>query len=192
MTDLSWETLESTVAYTCDGFDIVNEQVRLPDGTTAEFDYLSETESVVILPFTGSGEDTDNEVVVIEEWRQAVRRVNRGLPAGTMESGEEPATAVRRELREETGYEAGEIEHLTTVEPANGYADSVFHYYAAYDCEPTGSQQLDADESIEVTTASFPELLDTVESGDLRDGRSTQGILHYALFEQPSSPHQTS
>jgi ADP-ribose pyrophosphatase len=184
MTDLSWETLESTVAYTCDGFDIVNEQVRLPDGTTAEFDYLSETESVVILPFTGSGGDTDDEVVVIEEWRQAVRRVNRGLPAGTMEPGEQPATAVRRELREETGYEAGEIEHLTTVEPANGYADSVFHYYVAYDCEQTGSQRLDTDESIEVTTASFPGLLEAAESGELRDGRSTQGVLHYALFER--------
>jgi len=184
MTDLSWQTLESETAYSCAGFDIVNEQVRLPDGTTAEFDYLSETESVVILPFTGSGADTDDEVVIIEEWRQAVRRVNRGLPAGTMEPGEEPATAVHRELREETGYEAGEIEHLTTVEPANGYADSVFHYYAAYDCVRATEQQLDTDESIAVGTTTFDTLLDDVGSGDLRDGRSTQGILHYALFER--------
>lgn len=182
MADLSWETLESETAYSCAGFDIVNEQVRLPDGTTAEFDYLSETESVVVLPFTESGTDTDEEVVVIEEWRQAVRRVNRGLPAGTIESDEEPATAVRRELREETGYEAGEIEHLTTVEPANGYADSVFHYYAAYDCEQVSEQQLDTDESIAVETTTFGTLLDDVGSGDLRDGRSALGVLHFLAF----------
>lgn len=177
--NLSWETLQSQVAYTCDGFDVVNEQVRLPDGTTAEFDYLSEDESVVILPFT-----TDGDVVVIEEWRQAVRRRNRGLPAGGLEGDEDVEAAVHRELREETGYEAGDIEHLTTVEPANGYSDSVFHYYAAYDCELTDDQDLDVDESISVTTASFEDLVDAVETGELQDGRSSQGILYYALFER--------
>lgn len=179
MADLSWETLDSDVAYTCDGFDIVNERVRLPDGTKTEFDYLSEEESVVILPFTPEG-----DVVLIEEWRQAVKRRNRGLPAGGLEGEETPDEAVHRELREETGHESTDIEHLTAVEPANGFSDAVFHYYAAYDCEPAGSQDLDADESIEVTASSFAEVLDAVREGELQDGRSAYGILHYALFER--------
>ncbi len=49
---LAWETLESRVAYSCPGFDIVNESVQLPDGTETEFDYLSEPPSVCVLPFT--------------------------------------------------------------------------------------------------------------------------------------------
>jgi len=177
MSDLAWETLSEGVAYSCDGFDVISQSVRLPDSTEAEFDYLSETESVVILPFRAEG-----DVVVIEEWRQAVERRNRGLPAGTLDPGEEPAAAAHRELREETGHEADDAAHLTTVEPANGYADSVFHYFVAEGCERVGGQSLDVDESIEVTTAAFDDLLADVRDGELRDGRSAFGVCYYELF----------
>jgi ADP-ribose pyrophosphatase len=123
MTDLAWDPLDETVRYTCPGFDIVREDVRLPNGTETDFDYLSEQESVVVLLFTPEG-----VVVTIEEWRHAVQRVNHGLPAGMIEPGEKPERAAHRELGEETRYEAEELEHMTTVEPANGFADAVFHY----------------------------------------------------------------
>jgi len=177
MTELQWEIRSEQVAYSCEGFDVVNQQVRLPDGTETEFDYLSETESVVILPF-----NTDDEVVVIEEWRQAVERVNRGLPAGNLEPGEDPAEAVHRELKEETGHKAAEIEHLTTVEPANGYSDSVFHYFVAEGCAPAGDQSLDYDESIEVATADYEDLLADIRDDEFPDGRSAFGICYYELF----------
>jgi len=177
--DLAWETLATETAYTCDGFDIFNQSVRLPDGTTAEFDYLSESEAVVILPFT-----PDGDVVVIDEWRQPVERVNRGLPAGSIEpEDDDPTAAAHRELVEETGHEAGAMEHLTSVEPANGFADSYFHYFVAHDCEPTAEQRLDDNESIRVDTASFDDLAESVRTGDLQDGRSAFAVLHYALFE---------
>ena len=178
MDDLAWETLSTHTSYTCEGFDVVTDDVRLPDGTETDFDYLSEDDSVVILPF-----DADGNVVVIEEWRQAVGRVNRGLPAGTLEAGEDPATAAHRELAEETGHEAGDIEPLTTVEPANGFADSVFHYFVARGCEPTADQTLDYNESIRVDTAAFDDLREAARTDDLRDGRTMLAVLYYALFE---------
>jgi ADP-ribose pyrophosphatase len=178
--DLAWETESADIAYSCPGFDIVHEDVTLPDGTETDFDFLREGDSVVILPLT-----TDGEVVVIEEWRQAVKRVNRALPAGSVEqSDDSPRAAVDRELREETGYEADSVRHLYTAEPANGYADSVFHYFLAEGCTPTGRQDLDFNESIRVETTAFDDLLASVQRGELRDGRSAVGIMHYALFER--------
>lgn len=177
MSKLAWETVDAEVVYSCAGFDVVNQRVRLPDGTEAPFDYISESESVVILPFR-----PDGDVVVIEEWRQAVGRVNHGLPAGTLESDEQPVDAVDRELQEETGYEAGTVSHLTTVEPSNGFADSVFHYFLAEDCTQTSKQSLDTDETIRVSTTEFESLLSAVEDGSLRDGRSAYGITYYELF----------
>jgi ADP-ribose pyrophosphatase len=180
MTDdgLSWELLDSRTAYSCPGFDIVNERVRLADGTETDFDYLAEGESVVILPLT-----PDGEVVVIEEWRQAVKRVNFGLPAGSVEQTDDDlAAAARRELAEETGYEAGSVEHLTTVEPANGFADAVFHYYLAEGCTPTAERNLDYNESIEVSTTTVAELVEAVASDDLRDGRTALAVLYYETF----------
>ncbi|WP_246983652.1 NUDIX hydrolase [Halorientalis marina] len=176
--ELAWETLYGETAYICPGFDVQREQIRLPDGTESDFDYLSDSASVVVVPVTADG-----EVVVIEEWRQAVKRVNRGLPAGGLEGDDaDLEAAARRELEEETGYVAGEVDHLTTVEPANGIADAVFHYFAAYDCEPTGEQDLDDNESIRVDTTTLDDLLDAVETGDLRDGRTALGVLYYHAF----------
>lgn len=175
---MEWHTVDSEIAYSCDGFDVVSEYVELPDGERAAFDYLREGESVVVLPFTADG-----RVVVIDEWRHPVGRVNRGLPAGSIESGEAPAAAVGRELAEETGYRPDDTEYMTSVEPVNGFADSVFQYYVARDCEPAGEQDLDTDETIEVTTTTFDELLEAVREGELRDGRSAFGVLYYLLFD---------
>lgn len=177
MPDLSWETQTSELAYSCDGFDVINETVKLPDGTTAEFDYLTEPESVVVLPFR-----PDGEVVVIEEWRHAVGRQNRGLPAGTLEAGETPEDAAYRELAEETGYEPAAVEHLTSIEPSNGFSDSVFHYFVATGCEEVTDQTLDTDESIAVETTTLDSLREAVRDGELRDGRSAMGILYYCMF----------
>ena len=176
--ELAWTTDESRVAYDCPGFDVVHDEVKLPDGTRTDYDYVDEPEAVVVLPFT-----LDGDVVVIEEWRQAVGRVNRGLPAGSVEPDDDDlALAARRELREETGYEAAAIEHATTVEPSNGIANSVHHHFVATGCEPTAEQDLDANETIRVDTAPYDELLDAVRDGELLDGRAVTGVLYHELF----------
>ncbi|EMA35721.1 NUDIX hydrolase [Halococcus hamelinensis] len=174
----AWETLTTETAYDCSAFEVVHESVRLPDGTETGFDTVREPEAVVVLAFT-----PDDEVVVIEEWRQAVGRTNRGLPAGTLEPDEDPKTAAKRELTEETGYVAGRVEPLTTVEPSNGLANSVHHHFVAHDCRPTGERNLDADESIRVETADYDDLLSALAVDDLRDGRSALCLLYYDRFE---------
>ncbi|WP_410766530.1 NUDIX hydrolase [Haloferax sp. DFSO60] len=178
--DLAWETTDTRIDYSCPGFDVRMDDVRLPDGTETDFHYVDEPPAVVILPFT-----PDGDVVVIDEWRQAVGRVNRGLPAGgTEDHDDDLSEAVQRELTEETGYEAGRVEPLVTVEPANGFANSIHHYFVAYDCTPDGDQNLDFNESIRPTTVEYDELRANVLAGDLRDGRTVTGLLYYELAEK--------
>jgi len=181
MTDdpLRWEMLDSEIDYQCPGFEIRRDDVRLPDGTKTDYHYVDESPAVVILPLT-----PDNNVVVIEEWRQAVGRINRGLPAGSMEGDEEATTAARRELREETGYEADRFEHLLTTEPSNGIANSVHHHFVAYDCEPTAEQELDDNESIRVDVVDYDEYLDRVVGDELNDGRSALTLLQYEMAQK--------
>ncbi|SDZ94355.1 ADP-ribose pyrophosphatase [Haloplanus vescus] len=177
MDDLSWETTDSAIDYTCPGFDVRRDEVTLPDGTDTDYHYVDETPAVVILPFT-----PDGDVVVIEEWRQAVGRVNRGLPAGSVEADDADLTvAARRELREETGYEAGELAHLCTVEPTNGIANSVHHHFVARNCTPTAETDLDFNESIRVDTADYDTLLAAAVDGDLRDGRAVLALSQFEL-----------
>ncbi|USZ70664.1 NUDIX hydrolase [Natronosalvus halobius] len=177
---LSWETVDSDVAYSCPGFDVVTQTVRLPDGSETDFDYLSEPASVCILPLTDDG-----QVVCIEEWRQAVSRVSRGLPVGTTEPDDDDLeAAARRELAEETGYRAETLEALLTVEPANGLADSVVHFFLARGCEPASEQRLDHDESIRASSMDYETFLESVREGTIRDGRAVLAVAYYELLSQ--------
>jgi ADP-ribose pyrophosphatase len=174
---LAWETASREVAYECPGFEIVREDVVLPDGTETDFDYLVDDPAVVLLAFT-----PDGEVVLGEEWRQAVGRVNRALPAGGVEAADADfAAAAHRELREETGYEADSVAKFAEFEPANGISNAVHHYYVARGCQPTAEQDLDFNESIRVTTEPFADLLAAVRNGSVRDGRTALGVLHHEL-----------
>jgi len=189
--ELAWTVDSSHVAYECPGFDVVHDEVRLPDGTTTDYDYLTEPPAVVVLPFVADGatstsiDPDDREVVVIEEWRQAVGRVNRGIPVGSVEPGDDDlAVAAHRELTEETGYEADAVEHLLTTEPVNGIANSVLHFFVAEGCTPTAEQDLDANETIRVDTASLESLRSAALRDDLRDGRAVTALQHHQLREQ--------
>jgi ADP-ribose pyrophosphatase len=174
---LPWETLGGATAFECPGFDVRRDDVRLPDGRRTEYHYLDEAPAVVVLPFT-----TEGDVVTIAEWRQAVGRVNCGIPAGSVEPHDPNlAAAARRELAEETGYEAGTIDHVATVEPANGVANSVHHHFTARGCEPTADRDLDDNESILPAVRPYDDLLAAALDGDLRDGRAVTALLRHEL-----------
>ncbi|MFB6157541.1 MAG: NUDIX hydrolase [Haloferacaceae archaeon] len=174
---LAWERTDTGIDYACPGFEVRRDDVRLPDGTETDYHYVDEPPAVVVLPFTPEG-----DVVSIDEWRQAVGRVNRGLPAGSVEPDDDDlAAAARRELCEETGYEAGRVEHRLTVEPSNGVANSVHHHFVARECEPTAGRDLDDNESIAVRVRDYDALLAAAVDGDLRDGRSALALCHHEL-----------
>lgn len=174
-----FETIASERVHEAPDFTVVRDTIETPEGDRLDVEYVSEPPAVVIYPFT-----PDGDVVVVDEWRQPVGRVSRGLPVGSLEPGEDVMVGARRELREETGYEAADLERIRSIEPSNGLSDSVHHHVEARGCTPTAMQDLDQDEAIEPTTIPETALREALASGDLRDGRTALAVAARA-FRNP-------
>jgi ADP-ribose pyrophosphatase len=76
---------------------------------------------------------------------------------------------------------ADALEHMVSVEPSNGIANSVHHHFVATGCEPTAEQELDHNESIRVETADYETVRAAVRDGTLDDGRAALAVSYYEL-----------
>jgi len=100
----------------------------------------------------------------VEQYRPRLHTTVRSLPAGAIEDGEDPAAGARRELREETGYVAGDLVHLDSYAPS-AYERLIRHVYVARDLEP-GERDLDDSEFLAVEIVPADEALGYVRAQD--------------------------
>jgi len=154
--------------------EMVTEEVTLPNGRTTTLDLIRHPGAAAVVPFL-----SDDEVLLIRQYRYAAGGEIYEVPAGKLDPGESPETCARRELEEETGYRAARIEYLATIWTTPGFTDERIHLFAARDLAPA-EQQLDHDEMIELVPMSLGEALDLVWRGALDDAKSALALLHAA------------
>ena len=100
------------------------DEVELPDGVRIGYGVLESGGFAAVVPVTGDG-----RVVLVRQWRQPVGGFTLELPGGGVEGGEDPREAVRRELREEAGYEAHDLVHMFTLHTSPGRSTEVCHLF---------------------------------------------------------------
>lgn len=121
-------------------------------------------ECVTILPIT-----TDKRVVIARQFRVGPEKINEDLPGGFVEAGEDLETAGRREMREETGYEAGELEYLGAYHK-DGYMNATWHYYLATGCiRRKNANYQESAEEVEVDLISIEQLFENARYDKMTD-----------------------
>lgn len=135
--------------------------------------------AVVILPFLNS-----DEILLIQNFRQAINQTLWELPAGTLEPKETPHETALRELIEETGYKANEMKEVLRFYTTPGFSNEEMYGYIAKDLTEVG-QNLDAHEEIIVTVKKFSEALMMIKKGEIRDGKTIALILYAKEFYLP-------
>ncbi|QEG38987.1 NUDIX hydrolase [Roseimaritima ulvae] len=145
---------------------------ELPDGTRIEKQIIRHPGAVVILPLL----DPDH-VLMIRNYRYSVARTLLELPAGTREPDETPAETATRELNEETGYIAGNLQFIQSFYAAPGCGDEQMFLFVATDLQRS-SPNRETGEQIENEVLPWTEVEAQLDQGAIQDAKSLIGLLY--------------
>lgn len=159
-----WETIESKKVADLFIFDAYIKKRKNPNsGEFGNFTVLESPNWVNIIPIT-----KDNEIILIEQYRQGTDSVTIEIPGGLIEIGEDPMVAGARECTEETGYKSIEPPILTGVSyPNPAYQSNKCFSYAWFNCELELEQNLDRHEIIKIHKRTKEEVKNMILDGTI-------------------------
>lgn len=153
--------------------DFYCDEVELPNGQTATREYLGHPGAAAVLPFI----DKEN-IVLVKQYRYPIGKETLEIPAGKIDKGETPLECVKRELKEETGFTAKNLEKLISFYPTTAFSNEELHIFAAFGLN-SGKQHLDKDEFVSKLIVNFREAVKMVKSGEIMDSKTVIALLYF-------------
>lgn len=178
-----WEILDSREVYSAEPWLRVQRQaVRLPDGRIIDdYHQIELPDCCVIHAETPAG-----EIVVERQYKHGPRLVGLSLPAGAIEPGEAPLAAAKRELLEETGYEAAEWHSLGAYTLNGNYGCGRAHLFCARNARKVTEPVSGDLEEMEIITLTRAALTAALVKGDVHLMAVAMLILLADQLERPS------
>lgn len=165
--------VESTTAFAGGFFTVVVDKIRLPDGHITNRDYVRHPGAAAVVPVLG------DEVLLVRQNRHAIGSDLLEIPAGKLDvEGEPPEECARRELEEETGYQADDWVALGAFYTSPGFTDERFHLYLARGLRVVAPPpETDHGEPIAIEWVAMEQALAGVASGEITDSKTVIGLL---------------
>lgn len=151
------------------------DQVRLPDGSSSDREYLVHPGAVMVIPLLFDA-DGSPRLVLERQFRYPVGEVMIEFPAGKLDPGEDRLACARRELAEETGFVAREWARAGVIHPVISYSTEFIEIWFARGLV-AGPQRLDAGEFLDVFTATPQQLAAWCRDGAVTDAKTVAGML---------------
>lgn len=158
-----------------------NDTVRFPDGSVGELEMIRHPGASAIVPFLSDATGDDPQLLLIRQYRYAADQFLYEIPAGRLDPREQPLDCARRELREETGCTARQIDFLFTMFTTPGFTDERIHLFMATGLE-RGDTAREADEFMTMETVTLSQALRLIKEGEIKDAKTALGILFAAGF----------
>jgi len=153
-------------------FTVERDRVRLANGREVTLDLVRHPRSVVLLPMP-----EPHHIILIRQYRHAVRRFLWELPAGSVDPGEEPDHAAVRECHEEVGQVPTTVVRLAALFPTPGFCDEEMVFYRLSGLTtPTEAAELDEDEEIEPKTFEVRDVREMIRRGEITDMKTVAGM----------------
>ncbi|RMG58118.1 MAG: NUDIX hydrolase [Deltaproteobacteria bacterium] len=176
MKDL-WEKMSEEVVFENGLFRVVHARYRLsPRKRESVFATLSTADWINVIPITEEG-----RFVLIRQFRHGTEEITVEIPGGSVERGEDPLEAARRELEEETGYTGGKWELIGSVTPNPAIQDNRCYTFLARGVKRGGEKKEDDMEFIEVFEARPDEVRKMLTDGTISHALVLAAFVHYLL-----------
>lgn len=167
------QLLKQRLFYEGRKFNFEVNRLRLPNKAEGDWECIRHPGGALAVPLTDDG-----QLVVLRQYRFAIKGRLLEFPAGTVEVDETPLETVQREIIEETGYSAEHWQSLGKFPLAPGYSDELIYSYLATGLKPVDRPvETDADEDIEVLLMSPAEFEKAIHAGDSIDAKSIASFL---------------
>ena len=169
--DFTETTVQSQVRFQGRIFDVRVDEVSLPDGRITTREIAAHGASVCVVPV-----DAQGNVLLVRQYRKPVEDQLLEVPAGGIELGEHPQEAALRELQEEVGFTAGDIQLLSSFWVSPGWCTEYMYAYLATELT-SAVLAADYDENIEVVPVPLELAEDIIRSGEIIDLKSIASLL---------------
>lgn len=170
---MKFKLISSELIYHGEVFSVRRDILRTPADQRINLDIVEHDDAVTILPL-----DEQGRVWFVRQYRHAAERDLLELPAGKLEPMEPPEECARREIREEIGMAAEQLEKLGSFYLAPGYSTEFMHVYLATGLYPDPLPG-DEDEFLSVTAFPVEKVFELAASGQLIDAKSLAALLFF-------------
>jgi ADP-ribose pyrophosphatase len=167
---MHFETLKSESVYHGKAFDVRRDLIRLPNGNQTWLDIVDHPGAVTMVPV-----DPEGRVYFVRQYRHSAGGEILELPAGTVDEGEEPEACALREVREEIGMSASQLEKIGEFFLAPGYSTEYMHVYLATGLQPDPLPG-DEDEFISVESLPYSRAFELIAGGQIRDAKTLAAL----------------
>ncbi|MBQ8887757.1 MAG: NUDIX hydrolase [Candidatus Gastranaerophilales bacterium] len=171
MENLKEKQLNSQEIYSGKVFRVTHDEVELANDYKSFRDVVHHNGGVVIVA------EKDNKILMVQQYRYATKQALYELPAGKLDKqGEDVLSAAKRELEEETGYNAQNWESLGYIWTSPGFCSEKLYLFKASNLTFRG-QHLDEGEILNYLSIEKDKVFNMIKTGEINDAKTICALM---------------
>lgn len=170
---MNYKILKSEILYKGKVFDHQVDEIEYESGNKGIREVAIHPGGAVVVPVKDDG-----KIILVKQFRYPLQKTLLEFPAGKLEKGEDPLICATRELEEETGYKAKEINKLGEIYTAPGYCTEKLHIYRADGLISGNHNREEGEHGMEIFELSLNEIEKMIANGEITDAKTIIGVFY--------------